>query len=126
VAISPRIQVVGNRLTKHADVSAGKHPRAVGTHQIMKSRDNCALQGAIVPVIMRIIRPNRQELRGKGSRWMKLEKFDRKSSFETFLGQFENCAVTMSGMSVTRWPTCAAWSQTGIAAQLLWNTTELS
>jgi hypothetical protein len=57
VAMSPRIQTVENRLAKHADMSAGKHPRAMKTHQIMKSCGDCALQGAIVPVIIRIYHP---------------------------------------------------------------------
>jgi hypothetical protein len=56
---------------------------------------------------------------------MKPEKYDGKSSFETFLVQFENYATH------SEWNECdmvahLRWSLTGIAAQLLWNTTDLS
>jgi hypothetical protein len=69
--------------------------------------------------------PIRQELREKGSRWMKPEKFDGKSSFETFLAQFENCA-TYNAWNERDKVAHLRWSLTGIAAQLLWNTTDLS
>jgi predicted aspartyl protease len=52
---------------------------------------------------------------------MKPEKFDGRSSWETFINQFENCA------HYNRWnakdkAAYLRWSMTGMAAQLLWNT----
>jgi hypothetical protein len=56
---------------------------------------------------------------------MKPEKFDGKSSFESFIYQFENCA------SYNNWKerdkvAHLRWALTGAAAQLLWNTTGLN
>lgn len=58
-------------------------------------------------------------------RWLKPEKFDGRGSLETFLYMFENCA------SYNRWrgkdkTAYLRWSLTGIAAQLLWGTSELT
>jgi hypothetical protein len=49
---------------------------------------------------------------------MKPEKFDGKSSFETFLAQFENCA-TYNEWNERDKVAHLRWSLTGIAAQLL-------
>ena len=56
---------------------------------------------------------------------MKPEKFDGRSSFETFMCMFENCA------RYNQWnrrdkAAHLRWSLTGTAAQLLWNTESLS
>jgi hypothetical protein len=66
----------------------------------------------------------RQQSRDRAKRWLKPEKFDGRSSFETFLCTFQNCAA------YNRW--CDAdkvaylrWSLTGIAAQLLWDADDL-
>jgi len=57
--------------------------------------------------------------------WMKPEKFDGTSCFETFLVQFNNCA------QFNRWDDVdklhyLCWSLTGPAAQMLWGTEEMS
>jgi hypothetical protein len=57
-------------------------------------------------------------------RWLKPEKFDDRRSFETFLYMLENCA------KYNRWKdddkvAHLRWSLTGIAAQLLWDTSGL-
>lgn len=56
---------------------------------------------------------------------MKPEKFDGRSSFETFIYMFENCC------KYNRWDeedkvAHLRWSLTGIAAQLLWDTENLT
>jgi hypothetical protein len=68
---------------------------------------------------------SRDDKRKNSSRWMKPEKFDGKSSFESFIYQFENCA------SYNNWKerdkvAHLRWALTGAAAQLLWNTTGLN
>ena len=57
-------------------------------------------------------------------RWMKPEKFDGKTSFETFLYQFENC-VQYNNWNERDKVAHLRWSLTGIAAQLLWGTEHL-
>jgi hypothetical protein len=57
MTIIPRIQMVCNRLTDHADVSAGKHPLVMRTHQIMKSRGDRVIQGVIAQFVVRIVHP---------------------------------------------------------------------
>ena len=61
----------------------------------------------------------------RSRRWMKPEKFDGHSSFETFIYMFENCC------KYNKWGeedkvAHLRWSLTGIAAQLLWDTEHLS
>ena len=61
---------------------------------------------------------------GKPKTWLKPEKFDGRSSFETFMYSFENCA------RYNKWnredkAAHLRWSLTGIAAQLLWDTENL-
>ena len=58
-------------------------------------------------------------------RWMKPEKFDGRSSFETFMCMFENC------VQYNKWGERDKRAQlrgslTGIAAQLLWDTDKLT
>jgi hypothetical protein len=56
---------------------------------------------------------------------MKPEKFDGRSSFETFMCMFENCARYNKWNSRDK-AAHLRWSLTGTAAQLLWNTESLS
>ena len=58
-------------------------------------------------------------------RWLKPEKFDGRSSFETFMYMFENCAI------YNKWKqddkvAHLRWSLTGPAAQLLWDSSGAS
>jgi hypothetical protein len=57
-------------------------------------------------------------------RWLKPEKFDGRGSFETFLYMFENCAK-YNGWKDDDKVAHLRWSLTGIAAQLLWDTSDL-
>ena len=56
---------------------------------------------------------------------MKPEKFDGKGSFETFLYQFENCSK-YNEWSQTDKVAHLRWSLSGVAAQLLWGTEDLT
>jgi len=56
----------------------------------------------------------------KNRRWLKPETFDGRSSFETFIVMFENCA-TYNGWRQKDKVAYLQWSLTGIAAQLLWD-----
>ena len=53
-------------------------------------------------------------------RWLKPEKFDGKSSVETFVHMFENCA-SYNGWTESDKAAHLRWSLTGVAAQLLWD-----
>ena len=57
-------------------------------------------------------------------RWLKPEKFDGRSSFETFMYMFENCA-TYNKWNKKDKSAHLRWSLTGIAAQLLCDTESL-
>jgi hypothetical protein len=58
-------------------------------------------------------------------RWMKPDKFDGKTSLETFIYQFENCSA-YNHWSMDDKAAHLRWSLSGIAAQLLWGTEDLS
>ena len=53
--------------------------------------------------------------------WMKPDKFSGKSSWETFVCQFENCAK-YNGWNARDKAAHLRWSMTDIAAQMLWGT----
>jgi len=58
-------------------------------------------------------------------RWLKPEKFDGRSSFETFMCMFENCATYNKWRQKDK-VTHLRWALTGPAAQLLWDTDDAS
>jgi len=53
--------------------------------------------------------------------WMKPDKFDGKTSWETFICQFENCAHYNEWNDNNK-AAHVRWAMTGIAAQMLWGT----
>ena len=57
-------------------------------------------------------------------RWLRPEKFDGRSSFETFMYMFENCAAYNKWNEKDK-TAHLRWSLTGLAAQLLWDTDNL-
>ena len=57
--------------------------------------------------------------------YMKPEKFDGTSCFETFLAQFNNCAQ-FNHWDSTEKLMYLRWSLNGVAAQMLWGTEEMS
>ena len=61
----------------------------------------------------------------KPYRWMKPDKFDGKSSWETFLCQFENCS-RYNGWDANDKTAHLRWALTGMAAQMLWGTEGLT
>jgi len=68
---------------------------------------------------------NERERRSRNKAvWIKPEKFNGHGSFETFLAQFENCAVYNEWNRADK-VAYLRWSLTGTAAQLLWGSEEL-
>jgi len=68
---------------------------------------------------------SRQSSRHQGKSYMKPEKFDGTTCFETFLVQFQNCAL-LNNWSETEKLCCLRWALKGPAAQLLLETEDLS
>jgi hypothetical protein len=60
-----------------------------------------------------------------GTRWMKPEKFDGRTSFETFMCMFENCAIYNKWNKIDK-VAHLRWSLTGVVAQLMWDSDGLT